>query len=1200
MSLKLDTYSFLPWVREGINNELSVDPLQDNLRARLQIPFKLKGTGIDGDKQETINQEISTYGPGDIVGINKSIIIKTDPHDWITNFEPNYLPCIDFYDEDFPWRYSPIRPDGEDRLQPWLALVVIEEGTFTDGKDLTDKPLSYFVLNDDVGAEDLFQPAEQLWAWAHVHINEDLIKDETTDQETVVAETNDLDKVLSEYKRVLNDNPDMAYSRIMCPVKLKENTAYHAFLIPSFESGRLAGLGISPEAQFYQVGTQLRPRTPSWPSSEEITYNNIIARVDPKSFPYYHRWYFRTGNAGDFEYLVRLLKPQPIDSRVGTRNMDVTQPGSNITGINDGELKPNGGKYPPLEGVLRLGGALRIPEEAIVDKETHSKYKNWDQPYPRQFQKELAAFINLADAYSGKITGQAHNNINLPIKLRANPGDDPDPLITAPLYGRWHSLTRRLLDPASEFPNNNWVHDLNLDPRQRVAAGFGTKVVQKNQEQYMEAAWQQVGDIIEANKRIRQAKLAELASLVWHVKYLTPLVKVHPGTFMMLTQPMQARIVSKGLALIGQEQSLTLKHQVKESKVPSVIFSPNLRAYTRPNSRGYKTLKYHPSDAPADQLVNRINEGELTPAPEKTTPKVQTIDGYAETFQPENVPGILNWMAEKEWFKWFLLVLAILILLLSVFFAASSPSGITPSVGGVVGGALVVATGLLALFYRIRKIERDIKAGGTLVLINQTPEAVARLPKKPNFRLTVAGESTTFQKGSSGSRDSQEATRYKAALLDTNRFLQRYQLAAKEPIKPKLKLNTMVTATLTALDPKKTIRDYVLKTQVNIPDRIARERKKETFEEAWAYPEFDIPMYRHLLDISPDLFLPNINYVAQNSISLLETNQEFIEAYMVGLNHEFARELVWREYPSDYRGSYFRQFWDVSDFTYDQADLQKLLNIARSKLPANATSGDIQKQMAEEIRESLKDIPKLHLWSKHNNLGDHDHREAYRKAKLEQSKDHSEDKSEVVLVIRGELLKKYPNAVIYAHKAEWQMKDGKIDTDEERQLVTLNESESENPPRTKIKTPLYEAKVDPDIYFFGFDLDSKTAKGGSGKEGDTAAGWFFVIKERPGEPRFGLDMGTTEPGDIKVWNDLSWGTVVPEGSGDHHLNVENFQTLTIQNLATGETEKQLQHEEDKQLTWSKEMNSAELAYVLYQSPVMMAVHAAEMLTTSNS
>jgi hypothetical protein len=31
------------------------------------------------------------------------------------------------------------------------------------------------------------------------------------------------------------------------------------------------------------------------------------------------------------------------------------------------------------------------------------------------------------------------------------------------------------------------------------------------------------------------------------------------------------------------------------------------------------------------------------------------------------------------------------------------------------------------------------------------------------------------------------------------------------------------------------------------------------------------------------------------------------------------------------------------------------------------------------------------------------------------------------------------------------------------------------------------------------------------------------------------------------------------------------------------------------VTWSKDMSSAELAYILYQVPVLVAVHASEML-----
>ena len=51
-------------------------------------------------------------------------------------------------------------------------------------------------------------------------------------------------------------------------------------------------------------------------------------------------------------------------------------------------------------------------------------------------------------------------------------------------------------------------------------------------------------------------------------------------------------------------------------------------------------------------------------------------------------------------------------------------------------------------------------------------------------------------------------------------------------------------------------------------------------------------------------------------------------------------------------------------------------------------------------------------WAKASKLGDHDNRE-----------EGGANEEELVLVIRGELLKRYPTAVIYAHRACWQRKD---------------------------------------------------------------------------------------------------------------------------------------------------------------------------------
>jgi hypothetical protein len=40
------------------------------------------------------------------------MVVRTEPLNGITNFEPNYLALIEFYDEEFTWRYTPAAPVG--------------------------------------------------------------------------------------------------------------------------------------------------------------------------------------------------------------------------------------------------------------------------------------------------------------------------------------------------------------------------------------------------------------------------------------------------------------------------------------------------------------------------------------------------------------------------------------------------------------------------------------------------------------------------------------------------------------------------------------------------------------------------------------------------------------------------------------------------------------------------------------------------------------------------------------------------------------------------------------------------------------------------------------------------------------------------------------------------------------------------------
>jgi len=1104
MSGPVATYSFLPWLRQGIANQITTP---DNgaagpvTRASVHVKLEITGEPLTGTVGllDSVERDVQLYSPGDVVGIDPRAIIRTEPRNWITNYEPNYLPAIEFYDEDFPWRYTPSAPDATGlRLRPWIALVVLEEEVeFSEGRNLAGKPLPYI---DVLDSSKLPNPAE-LWAWAHVHVNRSLAG---SDAEFA---SSDMAAVLPRFAAALQENRDLAYSRIVCPRRLQPNSAYHAFLVPVFESGRLAGLGKTTPAP--------GPTTSAWGAAGGV------------QLPIYYRWYFHTGDVGDFEYLVRLLKPQEVDHRVGIRDVDVRTPGALLPGI-DGDI----------HGVLKLGGALRVPRSSIKGTELADLlvYENWADvhPPPHPFQAALARFINLADDYQAAAAAATNAASDLGPAVET----DADPLITAPLYARWHALVQRLLverDGAPVSPDDNWIHELNLDPRHRTAAGFGTRVVQTEQERYMDAAWSQIGDVLDANRRIRQAQLGIATSARWYDHLLAPLSADQPGRLLTLTAPMQRHIVAGGA---------TIHHARSQTLVPPALTSAAMRRITRPRGRLMRALPFDATHRPAD-LLDRVASCEVDVAPPKVTPPgIPTTDGVAEQIVPTGLPPVIAGLLRR--FPWLWLLVALLALILGcvvlVLAVAGAPASILIPLA-----TLVVALVLLALW--LRHWSAILAKADAIREDHLTGTAVDQLPKSPDFVVSEPGSGATPHPGAA---DSDQAARFKRGLREWHEL---HRASAESSARPKrdcFGLGPLAVATFDAIDPKVTIPKRTIST-VRIPPRIQADLVEE-FGEVIVYPVIDEPMYQPLKNISDELFLPNVNLIALNSITILETNQKFIESYMVGLNHEFSRELLWREYPTDQRGSTFRQFWD-----------------ARSALDTEGLS-------AEDLKEKLRDIPKLHRWPRRSALGQHDHREK-----------PGDNEEELVLAIRGELLKKYPNAVIYAHHAAWQMTNGKIDPANERTLEQLTPAEELKPPPSKLLTPLYEARVDPDITFFGFDLTVSRARGASGEHPNDEAGWFFVIKERPGEPRFGFDIESSQP--IQTVNDVGWDVV--GGAGFAPANA--LQPLNLATLGAADIEKTSQRDDDVKFLETAGVSSARWAYILYQAPVMVAVHAAEML-----
>src|SRR5690349_5871850 len=125
-------YSFLPWARHGLGAFIREGDMDAGVQVRgsIDVSLQLAGDRVDGSSftQPLPPRSVQLYGPGDIIGIDAKAIVRTEPRHWVTNFETNYMPFVEFYDEDFPWRYTPAKPstDGR-RLRPWITLVVLEE-----------------------------------------------------------------------------------------------------------------------------------------------------------------------------------------------------------------------------------------------------------------------------------------------------------------------------------------------------------------------------------------------------------------------------------------------------------------------------------------------------------------------------------------------------------------------------------------------------------------------------------------------------------------------------------------------------------------------------------------------------------------------------------------------------------------------------------------------------------------------------------------------------------------------------------------------------------------------------------------------------------------------------------------------------------------------------------------------------------------
>jgi hypothetical protein len=182
------------------------------------VTLSIEGTGPDGTTTEDVETTIDIYGPGEVTALDTDQIVRMEPEPATTEFPPNYFPLVEFDSPYLPWQFSPERADDQGRNRPWLCLVVVpREPTELEPPGTGALP----VLQTSV--DQLPDPAET-WAWAHAQL---------------VGDGNPEGEFASRSTRTV--------SRLLCPRNLSPKTKYRACIVPTFEPGRRAGLGMEPD-----------------------------------------------------------------------------------------------------------------------------------------------------------------------------------------------------------------------------------------------------------------------------------------------------------------------------------------------------------------------------------------------------------------------------------------------------------------------------------------------------------------------------------------------------------------------------------------------------------------------------------------------------------------------------------------------------------------------------------------------------------------------------------------------------------------------------------------------------------------------------------------------------------------------------------------------------------------------------------------
>ncbi|MFT3924531.1 MAG: hypothetical protein QM778_18475 [Myxococcales bacterium] len=1075
--LVLDRYVFLPFSRSGIAAALAT-PFDWSLPARtrinLVVPVIDERGGINAEMQ------VNVYGPGDVTEIDGRQIIRAAPKADVVNAEVDDLVHVEFDRPDLPWLFTPAGPDAQGRLVPWITLVVAERRHVAWGERRGAVQCARI-------RRDQLQPLGDAWAWAHAQVmgaRGDLPTSEPT-----------LERRLSEVNAAQN------LSRLICPRRLDDHTEYVACVVPTFLAGVQAGLGLTPVTTL----------APAWGTKENFAAGDPFDMV---ALPVYYSWSFGTTENGNFESLAQKLRTAVAPPGVGRRRVDATRPWAGL------EL-----------GAADQGAEIVVTGPVVSPQPTESTPED---DWPSEAEQHWLPIV----------TAGLATKLNEPDQQAHTPNPGP-PRVGPPLYGATHVRETHVEpeDPPGDALQPPWFRELNLDPRHRIVAGLGTRVVQAEQEDLMVAAWNQIDGVEKTNRTLRLAQLAKRVGTSLHRRHLA---RLRDAALVTVTERVHAKILHSDANSVWasiRRSSLPTSVTVGAFRRLARVRGPIVKVATRAKISPLASvdaltaqtdrlttswvIRYEAADGVRDlgQAAGRQVTGAVAA---QVAPGVDVETLLTRWREQLAKPGPSDELTDER--------------------LASAHVADFPGLGATLLNTLIAR--VAGTTPTQREMEADperaftgasharlfdvlLTAAGRLGLheVHITRVDAERLELESTqtrdapFRAAVSTEAmrALVERGIAAAR----RHRIEVPTEDFERSAERLRgvlargLQPEGPVvlgalqalgskvvlddpfadDPRDRISVPGLGIVTALDPAKTVPARVAARLAGGSGRFPGWLPADWFDDmriepVMAHPRFTYPMYEPLYRYDREWLIPGLGLIGQSDVTtLLVTNNRFIEAYLVGLNHEMARELLWREFPTDQRGTYFSSFW-----TYTP-------------------------ELSADLHEPL-----------------------WRSGKLGTHVNPNLD-GRIVFLARGDLIRRYPGVI--AHAA--------LEGDIDENGVPLFQASS------PVET-LFHIHLPPNILLAGFSLTKAQID-------NPEQNWWFTLSENPTEPRFGLDPSRVN--DVSR-DDLTWSDLEMDVPGGF-LSAAHPTNLVLDKSRWG-------------------ASSAEVAYLLFQLPARAAFRAKAMVT----